>query len=628
MDRLGERPPWLFIVVAVIATASLAMIVSVMMRTTSDRTHHTLPNELELSRHTASIQHLDEVLTMSALMYAATGDTRWHDRYEANVEILDKAIKSVRQLSPKLFDLTLGADTDDANQALVAMERHSTSLVASGNRDEAMQILLGSEYAKQKNIYKLGNERVISALRNAIEAQGRDQDILMARLHYGTYALVLVVGIAWVFVIRVILHDGQRAKVLAKAAQAANSAKGEFLANMSHELRTPLSAIVGYADMLSEADAHSTPRQRQEYIETIKRNSTHLLALINEILDFTNIESQKLDRVNLPMNPWQVVEDVATLMCAKVQAKGIRLETTRDTQLPELITTDPARLKQILVHLVGNAVKFTEVGTISVRVSLDTTTSGGPYVRYVVSDTGIGMSNEQMAGLFEPFAQGDSSVRRRFGGAGLGLRISRNLAQLLGGQITASSQIGVGSVFTLLIPTGPIKDVRMLSASPTEVAQPWSAPETSSGDASKPLAGVHVYLAEDGPDNRRLVVYHLQKAGAEVTVFENGRRALEALTVDGTADGALKPDPPCDLLLTDMQMPEMDGYTLASILRSRGWPRRIVALTAHAMSGDAERCLAAGCDAYATKPINRSALIDVCLRNAQSPTPLTMNVAK
>jgi CheY-like chemotaxis protein len=225
-----------------------------------------------------------------------------------------------------------------------------------------------------------------------------------------------------------------------------------------------------------------------------------------------------------------------------------------------------------------------------------------------VRDTGVGMSPEQLSRLFRAFEQADTTMTRRFGGTGLGLRIAKRLAELMGGSLTVTSAEGVGSTFTFTIPAGAMQLIRF-DADAEHHAPVASAPAAAPAVS---LAGVRILLMEDGPDNQRLISFHLVKCGANVRVFENGRLALEALTNDGTIDGPLLDDPPCDIVLTDMQMPEMDGYTLASTLRAKGWTRRIVALTAHAMSGDDRRCVEAGCDTYASKPIDRAGLIEVC----------------
>ncbi len=389
-------------------------------------------------------------------------------------------------------------------------------------------------------------------------------------------------------------------------AEAAARAKSEFLANMSHEIRTPMTAILGYTQLLAdEGDLEQAPPHRREFIGTIRRNGEHLLALINDILDLSKIEAGKMTVERIATDPGAMLSEVEALMRVKARDKGLTLDVVRETALPATIRTDPVRLKQVLVNLVGNAIKFTETGGVTIRAGLDRHAAGGPVLRVEVADTGIGMTPEQLSRLFGAFEQADASTTRRFGGTGLGLRISKSLIEALGGEITVRSVPGAGSVFELTVATGDLTGVDMIEA-----------PERSHGGnpvpvvreaASRPLEGMRVWLAEDGPDNQRLISYVLTKAGAEVRVFDHGRAAWEAMAPGGVAAGS-----PCDVLLTDMQMPEMDGYSLARALRAAGWSGPIVALTAHAMSGDAQRCLDAGCDAYASKPIDRAALIRLC----------------
>ncbi len=397
------------------------------------------------------------------------------------------------------------------------------------------------------------------------------------------------------------------------AADTATKSKSEFLANMSHEIRTPMTAILGYTDLLAEEWDHGlTPRQRLEYIATIKRNGEHLLSIINDILDLSKIETGKMTVERIDTYPDQIIHDVMSLMYVKAQAKGLKLEAQNITALPERIQSDPLRLRQILVNLVGNAIKFTEVGGVTIRVMMDKTTTGTPILKFEVRDTGIGLTQEQVSRLFGAFEQADASTTRRFGGTGLGLRISKRLAEMLAGDITVSSTPGNGSTFTLSLATGPLDGVPMIEQGQTSQVVRESIATAARPDEGTLLLGVRILMAEDGPDNQRLVAHHLRKAGATVTIVENGELAVRAFSKDGTVDGRLNPKPEFDLVLMDMQMPIMDGYTATRLLRTKGSTVPIIALTAHAMAGDADKCLDAGCDDYTAKPIDRAKLIGIC----------------
>lgn len=395
-------------------------------------------------------------------------------------------------------------------------------------------------------------------------------------------------------------------------ALAASRAKSEFLANMSHEIRTPMSAILGFAELLTgEKDAVAVA----EYVATIRRNGEHLLAVVNDILDISKIEAGQMKVVKAETDVPGTVLEVESLMSVRAATKGIVLRAEAETAIPRVIPTDPVRLKQILVNLVGNAVKFTEAGGVRVGVSYVTDGPSGPTVQFRVRDSGIGMTAEELRGLFQAFWQADASLTRKYGGTGLGLRISKNLANMLGGDITVHSEPGKGSVFTLTLPAQPVDAealVRVDEFRGAPVRHRLGPPAEG-----RPLAGLRIIVAEDGPDNQRLITHHLRRAGALVRMFDNGRAALESMTVDGRETGELRSPPDLDLVVTDMQMPEMDGYTLARLLRHRGWKGPIVALTAHAMSGDAEKCYQAGCDRFVTKPISRDHLIRVCRPEAE-----------
>ncbi len=392
-------------------------------------------------------------------------------------------------------------------------------------------------------------------------------------------------------------------------AEDASRSKTEFLANMSHEIRTPMTAILGYADLLDNGSI--TPEQRSAHVEIIKRNGEHLLTIINDILDVSKIDAGRMVVEKIETSPHDVLCEAARLMIVNADAKQLDFVAHSRTPTPEKVLTDPTRLKQILVNLIGNAIKFTERGSVSVSMGYRPG-SGSNVLWFEVRDTGIGMTPEQLEHVFTAFTQGDASVTRRFGGTGLGLRISQRLANMLGGDIVVESKPGEGSVFTLTIETGAVAGTKLAPAGPlVQGGSPGNAEVPLGTATGKPLSGVRILLMEDGIDNLRLISTHLQSAGAIVTTARDGRRGMCLLTSDGTMDGKLSPDASFDAIVSDMQMPELDGYSAVRMLRERGCRLPIVALTAHAMPNDRERCLAAGCDAYAAKPVSRQQLIDV-----------------
>lgn len=381
-------------------------------------------------------------------------------------------------------------------------------------------------------------------------------------------------------------------------ALAANQSKSEFLANMSHEIRTPMAAILGYADVLL---GHLKDPDNRDCVLIVKKNGQYLLELINDILDLSRIEADKLEVLVEPTNLVGLVADIVSLMHVRASEKQLCLKARFDSHVPETISTDAKRLRQVLINLVGNAIKFTKQGDVTIAVRFVELPQ--PSVEFCVVDTGIGISKEQQSRLYKPFSQGDASVTREYGGSGLGLAISQRLVSMLGGELSADSVLGEGSTFRLRLPIVVDENVPMvqpvLDAPPAEDVAITGTPRRLK---------CRVLVVDDRREVRHISQHFLEKAGATVEVAEDGQEGFDI------AIAARDSGNPYDLIVMDIQMPNVDGLQATAELRSAGiqWP--IIALTADAMRGDRERCIRGGCDDYLSKPIDRAALIEMVWR--------------
>ncbi|MEZ5978707.1 MAG: PAS domain-containing protein [Planctomycetota bacterium] len=391
-----------------------------------------------------------------------------------------------------------------------------------------------------------------------------------------------------------------------ESAERASVAKGRFLANVSHEIRTPLTAIIGYAelarDVVVDLEDDELSHDLSECLQTVLRNGRHLQSLIEDVLDVSKIEAGAIEPVFEKADPEVVVREAVGMLAVRADARGIGLEYDVARSVPRSVRTDALRVRQIVVNLVGNAVKFTEHGRVRVELRTATGSSrrlsqGVPgELHVVVSDDGPGIDADTLAKLFQPFQQGDASTTRRFGGTGLGLAISQSFAQMLGGRVFAQSYPGEGSVFTLALPLDPaeLSDPREAPAA----ALPRVHPRTE----HRAIEG-RILLAEDGADNRRLVSLVLERAGLEVECAANGREAVDDFLA------AREEGRPFDLVLMDVSMPVLDGYSATRELRAAGVGTPILALTANALEDERERAKEAGCDEHCTKPIHRETLL-------------------
>jgi len=428
---------------------------------------------------------------------------------------------------------------------------------------------------------------------NAVESTFKERSFLWTFSPISSQQLVH--GYALEITKRKNAEDKMRLAQMEKmAAESANTAKSTFLANMSHEIRTPLTAIIGFSESL--LDTNQGMPERVSSINTVIRSGKHLMQIINDILDLSKVEADKLEIEQIEASLFELLNDVKSFVSLAANEKGIFFDVEYDFPVPEKIVTDPVRLKQVIINLCNNAVKFTAKGGVHVKVSYNSETN---LLNINVIDTGIGLTGEQIEKLFAPFTQADTSTTRQYGGTGLGLYLSKQLAVKLGGDISVESTPDVGSCFCLTVTAGEVNKNKLLSFMP-EIKEVQAQPII---DGHTKLVKGKVLLAEDNNDNQRLVSMYLNKLGAEVLIANNGKEAIEH-----TRNNEF------DLILMDMQMPVMNGIDATIRLREMGYSKPIVALTANAMKEDVDTCYHAGCNDFIQKPISQQKFLQSILK--------------
>ena len=443
-------------------------------------------------------------------------------------------------------------------------------------------------------MFGVQKDTALDAYETAIK---RNEKIYWIAILSGTTAILLTIAIA-VIVIRRTAHAESSLDEARVAAQTATEMKSQFLANMSHEIRTPLTAVIGYADSILYDNV--SEQERTHSMTRILNNGKHLLHIINDILDISKIEAGQLSIEKLSVSHAQLANDIETLIGRSIRDKGLDFKINFEFPIPEKLETDPTRLKQILLNLIGNAKKFTEQGSIELNARYKPETR---QMCYEVIDTGVGMSEGERSRLFKPFTQADTSTTRKFGGTGLGLYISRQLAQMLGGDLICQSDKGKGSRFITTIAAG--NNIKLVESIDLDLIT-----HSQRDRANVPMLSGSILLAEDNPDNQRLISMYIRNTGASVVVVNNGKEAVEKAIANSF-----------DLIMMDMQMPVMGGAEAVSWLRQVGNQTPITMLTANAMKEEKDRCVKLGANEFLTKPIDKQAFYVVLEKHLAAGQP-------
>ncbi len=520
---------------------------------------------------------------------------------------------------------------DDRPENLYAVEttlkRMDVEIIKAQSGDEALRLMLRHEFALvllDVQMPEMDGFEVASLIRNNestklipiifLTAINKDEAFVFRGYESGAVDYLFkpldpVILRAKVRIFVDMYRQKKELEIARREADAANQAKSDFLANMSHEIRSPMTAILGHVELIAEECPGACcfgKKQVSEHTNIVLRSGDHLLEIINAILDLAKIEADRFEVEHHQCSPVLVISNATSLTRVRAQEKGLDIHVSYESKIPEQIISDPIRLHQILINLLDNAIKFTPSGSVHLKVRL-LNDEHAPKLQFDIVDTGIGMTEQQVNKIFEPFTQADTSMARRFGGTGLGLAISKRLAVMLGGDLSIQSEHGQGSTFSLTIETGSLQAVNLIEQASTALLSVPSDEPLEEKPAN--LAGLTILLAEDSPDNQRLLSLLLKKAGATVTVADNG------LVAHDLALQQTKSETPFDIILMDMQMPVLDGYQATSQLRSNGFTGPILALTAHAMSTDRKKCLDAGCNDYISKPVNRKKMISTIIKN-------------
>ncbi len=573
-------------VLVALASAAITWIVSARIRTIADSQVVVLTDAERVQRHS-------EQLEASARLAVATGDESYARRYRTIQPELRASLAQLRSAIRLAENRTTFARVEAAEHRISQEEYRALSLAVSGRRDEARAVLYSPNYTRLVTVYRQGLATIQDRSRAYVVATRSETDRYLKINFAMSIVGLLLTGLAWLVLVRPARSWGAQLDEARERAESAARAKGDFLAMMSHEIRTPLNGIIGFTDLLL-ADPALAPEHRRQ-LGLVQNAGSMLLTVVNDLLDFSKIEAGKIEFMHEPFAFDTLIDNSVSIVRGSADAKGLELRVAADPCLSRFFVGDENRLRQVLLNLLNNAVKFTAEGMVSLAVARTGVADGAEHVRFTVTDTGAGIDPDQQQHLFEPFSQADASITRRYGGTGLGLSISKRLVELMGGTIGFQSQKGSGSSFWFVVPLPPVDRPEL----PVE-----------EGAAGSIAPAATILLVEDLPMNQELATAMLKRQGHRVEVASDGIEAVEAVKAR-----------PFDLVLMDIQMPRMDGITATRAIRalaagSSGVP--ILAMTANVLPEQVREFLAAGMDGHVAKPVRQADLAAAIRKVLQS----------
>ena len=567
---------------------------------------------LELQELRGIILHSDEIVSMSAAMTAMTRDPHWEQRYEAQLPVLRERLEKARTLLAELDpDRGMGV-ADRASISLGRFQSRALERLAAGSGDDVAPVFPGESYGTLKRLYGEGMHEITERLQivSTQLLKGEGAHSAQQSLLLGCLLLVLLgVGMTTFQMLR---RSDAMLKQQAQELASLHRSRGHFLSRMSHAIRSPMTSVLGYTDLL--LDTQTSDAERSEYLHVIRRNGEDVLTTLGDLVDLFRLQSGNIALERIEISPFEIIHEVASYTRDDALERSLGFDVEYEGKVPEKIVTDVERVRQVLVTLVSNAIQFTSSGRIHIVTKLtDAEASGQRLLQFNVVDSGVGMNPEQSETVFDAFSSSGHGESRATGGTGLGLAISRQLACLLGGDLKVESTMGSGSCFSLTIDPGPLNNVKLVEKRTSSSRSLPATPEEEPVPVTN-LSG-RVLVAEDTADVRHWLCGILRKTGLGVEAAENGEAAYDM------ALAARELGQEFNVILMDMQMPVLSGYEATRKLRERGYQGIIIALTSHAMEGDREECIRAGCDSYAVKPIDRVELVTRLASYLKLPEP-------